>query len=75
MEMELNILSGRYGKNIDSTDNVKRGSTIKSEKIGKGETPFFFPNLLYEGVKKCSFFVSGGSIILNSTSPLILAYR
>ena len=49
MEMGLKILSGRDGKIIDSTDNVKRGlkKLIESEKIEKGR--HYFPNLPYEG--------------------------
>ena len=44
MEMGVENVSRRDSKNIDSTDNVKRGKkTIKSEKSGRGD--IFFPNL------------------------------
>ena len=59
METGLKIVSGRDGKNIDSTDNVKRGQkTIKSEKVRMGAT--FIPNLLYEGGQKMFIFYLSG---------------
>ena len=48
-------MSGRDGKNIDSTDNAKRGQKKnKSEKVGMKAT--FLP---YEGVKKIIFHLRG----------------
>ena len=48
MKMGVKIVSRVDGKNIDSTDNMKRGQkTIMSETIGKGAT-LFYPNLPHE---------------------------
>ena len=52
-------MSRRDGKNIDSTDNEKRGSTIKSKKVRKGAT-FLSPNLPCEwGQKNFNFYLRG----------------
>ena len=46
-------MSGRDDKNIDSTDNVKRGQKpLSLKKSGRRR-----PNLPHEGVKKFSFFI------------------
>ena len=51
-DMGLKIVSRRDGKNIDSTDNVKRGrKNNTSEKVGKGAT-FFLKSAVQGGSKK-----------------------
>ena len=55
---------GRDDKNIDSTENVKKGSkNIKCEKLGKGR---FFSNFSYEGGQKFTFYLRGSNTFFNS---------
>ena len=54
MEMRLQIVLERDGKNIDSTDNVKK--PLSQKKSGRGRHSF----LLYEGGQKILFFYLRG---------------
>ena len=78
MEMGLKIVSRRDYKNIDSTENVKRGKKIiTSEKVRKGR--HFFQ--IYHMRGSNSFHYLRGvkndfcRVILNSSTPLLLGYK
>ena len=60
MKIELKIMLGRDGKNIDSTDDVKRGQkNIKSEKFEIWET-FFTEFTIRGGSTNLHFLSEGG---------------